>query len=73
MYHDEHLPPHCHAVYAGQDVQVHFMGDIKIVGDFPVGPARLVRRWAAAHGDALAENWSLAAKREALKPIDPLV
>ncbi|HXU24718.1 MAG TPA: DUF4160 domain-containing protein [Tepidiformaceae bacterium] len=72
MYHDEHLPPHCHAVYAGQYVQVRFKGDIEIIGEFPAGPARLVRRWAAEHREALMENWARAGDREALKPIDPV-
>jgi hypothetical protein len=72
MYHDEHLPPHCHAVYAGVDVQVRFAGEIEIVGDFPMRQARLVREWAELNRAALVENWGIAAEFQALKRIAPL-
>ena len=42
MYHDDHNPPHFHAEYAGQDVEVR-ISDGKIDGEFPVRASRFVR------------------------------
>ncbi|MGH2634097.1 MAG: DUF4160 domain-containing protein [Tepidiformaceae bacterium] len=71
-YHHEHLPPHFHAVYGGISVRVDFLPEIVFVGDFPRRQSRLVREWARAREQPLAENWGLATKFQTLKRIEPL-
>jgi hypothetical protein len=73
MYWNEgaHGRPHFHARYGGHQASIAFDGEI-IVGSPPARAHRLVRDWAALHGDALAANWRRALEGEALERIDPL-
>jgi hypothetical protein len=71
-HHDGHNPPHFHAFYAGEDVEVLFDADWTIVGDFPRRAGRFVREWAALHRAELAVNWDLARAGAALRRIEGL-
>ena len=60
MYHDDHQPPHFHARYAGNEIQVG-IADGRVVGDFPKRAQALVLEWWSLHREELEANWRLVA------------
>lgn len=71
FYHDDHPPPHFHAMYEGLDAQFDMEG--KLINGYLSGKAlRLIQEWAAAHKEALLENWERARNNLALNWIEPL-
>lgn len=71
MYHDDHGPPHFHAVYAGHKIKVDIhTGSTR--GHFPPRALRLLMEWYHLHRAELAEDWALAAADRPLKRIEPL-
>ena len=70
MYWRDHDPPHFHAKYGEYEVMVSIDG--KVDGKFPKRALKLVLEWMELHKKELIEDWELASKGEALKPIDPL-
>lgn len=68
----DHMPPHFHAVYGGDEVLVSIQEIEVIEGSFPNKQLKMLLGWAALHQDELAENWELARKQMELFPIDPL-
>lgn len=71
MYHDDHQPPHFHARYAGQEIQVA-IADGRVNGHFPPRARALVVEWWSLHRDELAANWHLIADGKEPKRIAPL-
>lgn len=51
----DHVPPHFHAKYSGQEASFNFEGEI-IAGLFPRKQAKKVAKWALSHYDLLNEN-----------------
>ena len=71
MYHEEHGPPHFHAVWAEFEIKVDIRtGSIK--GRFPPRAIGLVMEWYHLHRAELLTNWSLAVAKEPLEKIEPL-
>lgn len=72
MYHDEHPPPHFHAIY--QDFKASFsIRDLQIIeGKLPKRVKVRVIEWAFEHRDKLMENWELAAAHKMTHRIVPL-
>jgi hypothetical protein len=72
MYYADHEPAHFHAEFQGHRAKFDFEGRW-MLGDFPSRKARrLIRRWAAAHADELAQNWASMKAGRALAHIEPL-
>jgi hypothetical protein len=71
MYHDEHLPPHFHARYAGKEIQVG-IADGRVRGSFHPRALGLVLEWWSLHQHELAENWNLVSDGKEPETIDPL-
>lgn len=69
---NDHMPPHFHAVYAGQDVLISINELEVIEGDIPSKQLKMVIGWAAFHQTELLENWELAVKHMDLFSIEPL-
>lgn len=67
MYHDEHPPPHFHAIYQDFEAFVGIADGEIIRGRLPKRAARIVRQWALDHHDELVANW---ARGEALEPME---
>ncbi len=67
----DHAPPHFHAIYAEHEISVEIESGI-VAGRFPKRALRHVLDWLDLHKDELLDDWSLASKRMALKPIEPL-
>ena len=68
----DHLPPHFHATYSGQEVLVS-INDLEVLeGSMPNKQLKMLLGWAALWQDQLCENWNLAANKQDLFPIEPL-
>jgi hypothetical protein len=72
VYHREHLPPHFHAIYGGDEAQVA-IDDLSIMsGSLPPRALGLVVEWATLHRDELRRVWKQALAHEPLSRIEPL-
>ena len=69
---NDHMPPHFHASYAGQEIIVS-INDLEVLdGEIPSKQLKMVLGWAAFHQTELIENWELAVKKQDLFTIEPL-
>ena len=59
MYYDDHNPPHFHAIYAGNEVEVGINPLTVLRGGLPRRALGMVLEWAASHQQELLANWSL--------------
>ncbi|MEP6663285.1 MAG: DUF4160 domain-containing protein [Verrucomicrobiota bacterium] len=69
---DDHLPPHFHAEYAGEDAMVSIYTGAIIRGEISARSARLVKEWAELHRAELEENWERSQSEQQLLRIAPL-
>ena len=72
MFHDEHAPPHFHAIYQNDEAQFNIKTLEIIEGSLPRSAQRLVKEWALIHQNELLQNWERAQKPEPLDKIAPL-
>ena len=72
FYYADHNPPHFHAVYGGQQVEVAIKTGEVLAGVLPKRAMRLVREWAELYEAELLENWDRARAGEPLNPVPPL-
>jgi hypothetical protein len=59
MYYDDHNPPHFHAIYAADEVEVGIDPLNVLRGNLPRRALGMVLEWAAAHQQELLDNWAL--------------
>lgn len=72
MYWKDHMPPHFHAFYGGNEVLVSIK-DLEVLdGALPNKQLKMLLGWAAFHQEELMENWELAQDRQELFSIEPL-
>ncbi len=72
LYWNDHLPPHFHASYGGQEVLVS-IEDLEVLeGNMPSKQLKMLLGWAAFHQDELRDNWELAKNQQELFAIDPM-
>lgn len=72
IYWRDHLPPHFHGFYGGNEVLVS-IEDIEVLeGNIPAKQLKMLLGWAAFHQEELRENWELAKKQQELFTIEPL-
>ncbi len=72
MYFNDHPPPHFHVRYGGKKARIA-LDDLRVLGgDFPPQGLRLVRKWAKAHPQELAEAWEHCKARTTPTRIEPL-
>ena len=72
MYFGDHPPPHFHARYAGQSVNIDIETLAVIDGKLPARALGLVTEWAALHQEELRSAFERAANLEAPGRIEPL-
>jgi hypothetical protein len=72
MFFDDHNPPHFHARYGGEKVEIE-IGTLKVLGG-EIAPRALglVIEWASQHKDELLNNWELAKNNQTPIKIEPL-
>ena len=72
MYYRDHAPPHFHAIYLDQQVEIKIDDQEVLVGHLPPRALGMVREWAAKHKSELMRVWDQARNGNPLIPIDPL-
>ncbi len=72
MYWMDHLPPHFHATYGGEEVIVSIPELEVLEGSLPSKQLKMLLGWAAIRQEQLMDNWELAARRQELFNIEPL-
>jgi hypothetical protein len=72
MYYEDHLPPHFHALYAGNRAAIRIDTLEVIRGSLPRRALSLVVEWAIIHRGELAADWERARRLLPLVSIPPL-
>jgi hypothetical protein len=72
MFHNDHLPPHFHAEYGGDQMIVAIETLAVIAGKLRPRAAGLVIEWATEHQEELRHIWEQARHQEPLDQVDPL-
>lgn len=72
MYYDDHNPPHFHAIYSEDEVEVGIDPLTILRGGLPRRAIGMVMEWAAAHQAELLANWQLLNTDQPPNRIDPL-
>lgn len=72
MNYNDHPPPHFHVRYGEQRALIGIDTFTVLRGQLSPRVLGLVVEWAAQHRAELMENWNLALRHQALRPIDPL-
>ena len=57
MYFKDHLPPHFHTEYNGQEAQFSIETGNIIVGDLPRKQTRLIQAWVELYREDLFKNY----------------
>ncbi|MEJ5310401.1 MAG: DUF4160 domain-containing protein [Anaerolineae bacterium] len=73
MYFNDHLPPHFHAEYGGDEALYEIRTLLVYEGKLPGRVHNLVIEWADLHRDELMDNWERARGGQELVAIAPLV
>lgn len=69
---NDHMPPHFHATYGGEEAIIS-INDIEVLsGNIPSKQLKMLLGWAAFHQEELWENWELARNKQELFAIEPL-
>ena len=72
MYFGDHLPPHFHARYAGDQAKIDIDALAVIDGKLPARALGLVIEWAALHQQELREAFDRAANLQSPGKVEPL-
>jgi len=72
MFYGDHPPPHFHAVYQGEQVQVNIHTLEVIEGQMSRRALALVLEWAALHRGELRQAWEQASTNQEPSKIPPL-
>jgi hypothetical protein len=72
MYFDDHHPPHFHAFYGGQEMQVGIDPITVLHGGLPRRAMSMVFEWAALHQQELLANWEFLHSNQPPLKIEPL-
>ena len=73
MYFRDHLPPHFHAFFGGQEVLINIRTMAVLRGKFPSPQLGFVRTWGTIHQSALLAAWDLAYQGKRPGKIPPLI
>ena len=72
MYFDDHPPPHFHAIYGDQEVQVGIEPIVILNGTLSRRAQSMVFEWAALHQLELMANWERLRDNQPAEKIAPL-
>ena len=72
LYYSDHAPPHFHAEYGGDEVEIEINSLNVLRGGLKRRALGLVLEWASLHRDELVTNWNLARQGLPLQDIDGL-
>jgi hypothetical protein len=72
FYYNDHLPPHFHAEYNGEEA-LYEIATLRVYrGHLPRRAHALVIEWATLYRDELEDNWERARQGQPLSEISPL-
>ncbi|HCE45776.1 MAG TPA: transcriptional regulator [Lentisphaeria bacterium] len=71
MYWRDHAPPHFHAKYAGEEVEIEIESG-KVLGSMNKRALKMIQEWRESNKADLLEDWKLAEEHKELKEIKPL-
>ena len=72
MFYGDNAPPHFHAVYQGEQIQVNIHTLEVIEGSMSRRAQALVLEWAALHRVELRQAWDAASHNQEPSKIQPL-
>jgi len=72
FYWEDHLPPHFHAKYSGDEAMIDIRTGQVLRGSLTRRPLSLVNEWRMLHVEELLDDWDRARQRKPLVYIDPL-
>ena len=72
FYWGDHLPPHFHAKYGGDEAMIEIRTGEILRGALSPRTLSLVQEWRKLHVEELLRDWELASRREPLDYIAPL-
>ena len=72
MYFDDHNPPHFHAIYAGNEVEIGIEPIVLLEGNLPIRAMSMVVEWAALHQRELMRNWVRLRNGQPAESIAPI-
>jgi hypothetical protein len=72
FYWEDHLPPHFHAKYGGDEVMMDIRTGEVLRGSLSRRALVLVEEWRKIHEAQLLDNWERARQRQPLVYISPL-
>jgi hypothetical protein len=72
MFYGDHAPPHFHAVYQGEEVQINIETLAVMNGEMRRRALVLVLEWAALHRGELHQAWERASHNQEPSKIQPL-
>ena len=72
MYFNDHLPPHFHAIYGQDQIQVSINPINILRGGLPRRAESMVFEWAALHQQELMDNWNRLDRDQSPEKIKPL-
>jgi hypothetical protein len=72
FYWEDHLPPHFHAKYSGDEVMIDIRNGEVMRGAISKRALALVQEWRKIHVTELLEDWQRAQRRVPLAYISPL-
>ena len=72
MYHNDHPPPHFHAIYGAEEALIEIGNLLIYRGGLTRRALAMVLQWAGLHRRELMDNWALARAGHEPKPIEPL-
>ena len=72
LYWEDHLPPHFHAKYSGDEAMIDIRAGELLRGSLPRRALALANEWRELHVEELLDNWEGARQRRPLSYIAPL-
>lgn len=72
MFYGDHAPPHFHAVYQGEEVQINIETVTVMNGSMRQRALVLVLEWAELHQGELRQAWQQASHNQEPSKIQPL-
>lgn len=72
IYFDDHMPPHFHAKFSGQEALVEIETTSVLKGAIQSNKLKLVLAWAELHKSELYNGWNQAKNLELPAKINPL-
>ena len=72
FYWEDHLPPHFHAKYSGEEAMIDIRTGEVLEGVTSRRALAMVEEWRTLHEAELLDNWERARNRQPLAYIPPL-